>query len=167
MAKRVTVTINQTRLDIKVTGITTRHARLLMEETNAAAKLNALEGPYATGNLARKMYTFGPQMRGLTSRATIGNVADYANIVENGAGVHEIFPRGAPHFYRFGDLGTYAKPQLRFFWRKAGRVVFAPHIPMSPETIGRSHPGQKPKRFLIGALEQVAHRHGYRVRYEF
>jgi hypothetical protein len=49
---------------------------------------------------------------------------------------------------------------LSFIWR--GRRVFTPHVPMAPYTIGKSHPGQRGKRFLRKAMILASQRYGFR-----
>lgn len=161
--RSIHVQVHRAQLGISMQAIGTRYVRRLLQETAAAAYINASQGPYATGNLAAHTFTRGPYRTGLMNvSGVVGNDAEYAEIVERGAGVHPIFPRAARGVYRFGSR---RRPQLRFFWRRAARVVYFPHIPGSPRTVGRSHPGLKGKRYMIRALEEVAHRHGHRVRH--
>lgn len=138
-----------------------RLARKLLREVEFEAKVRA-RGPYSKGNrLAESIITQVVEVpNGVTGR--IGSPLRYASSVEGGARVHNIFPIGV-NFYRFGEMGFYARPQLKFFWRKAGRTVWAPQIPMSPARIGRSHPGQKGKHFLAHSIRDVARRHRMRV----
>ena len=134
------------------------YADVLLTEAQALARTKT-EGPYSKGNLARTIRKSGPRVVGTTVVGSIGSRASYAAAVERGAVVHEIFPRGAPHVYRWS---RYAKaPKLKFVWR--GHTVYMNQIPGSPNTIGRSHPGQSGKHFLADALIGVAARHNLRV----
>jgi|SRR5262245_55968660 len=91
----------------------------------------------------------------------VGSRLSYAASVEDGAEVHPIFPRGMEGIYRFGDR---RRPQLRFYWRKRGKLVYTPHVPMGPRTLWRSHPGQKGKHYLMRSVVDVAHRYRMHVR---
>jgi hypothetical protein len=132
--------------------------RQLLYEVEFLAKIRS-RGPYSVGNLSLSIHSEGPdsQIDGVSGR--VGSRLPYAASAEAGAEAHPIFPKGI-HVYRFGE---HRRPMLKFFWRKAGRVVLVPQIPISPGTIGRSHPGQKGKRYLESSLRDVAHRHRMRV----
>lgn len=162
------VTINNARLTLKVNRLANRNAKQIMDETFDGAVALVLGGPYSTGALARHMYKVGPISAGLTTTGVVGNSSPIARIVHDGSGLHgpqhmayDIFPKAATHVYRFGNR---RKPMLRFFWRRAGRVVYMSQIPGSPSTIGRSHPGQRGKMFLARAAEAAARRHGTRLK---
>lgn len=115
-------------------------------------------GPYTTGHLASTIEKEGPHVTGRLVTGSVVARASYALIAHDGPEIHEIFPKGMPHLYRFGSR----KPkQLKFFWRRAGRTVYAPHIPMSPNYIGVSHPGYKGKKFLSTPLRQMARLYGF------
>jgi hypothetical protein len=133
--------------------------RQLLYEVEFQAKIRA-NGPYSSGNLSESIVTEGPINipDGVTGR--VGSRLPYASSVESGAKVHPIFPKAMKGVYRFGSP---RRPQLKFFWRRVGRTVMVPHIPISPRTIGRSHPGQKGKGYLRESLHDVARRHRMRV----
>jgi hypothetical protein len=117
-------------------------------------------GPYATGKLAQSLRIEGPNPIGFRVEGSVGSPLPYANSVHSGAKVHPIFPKSAVGLYRFGDRG---RPQLKFFWKRIGKVVYLPPIPGARSRIGRSHPGQKGKRFLTDPLERVGRRYNLRV----
>lgn len=135
--------------------------RKVMLEVEVAAKVMASEGPYSKGRLAESIHADGPHIRGLIVTATVGSKLDYALAVHNGAKIHPIFPKGM-RMYRFGP-GSRRRPQLHFFWRRAGKSVFFPQIPGGRSTIGRSHPGQKGKRYLSIPLEAAGLRNRFKV----
>lgn len=132
----------------------------VLQEMRAAAVAIAGEGPYTTGKLASSIELQGPKVYGVEVRGAIGSRLPHALIVHDGADVHEIFPKNAVHVYRFGSR---KKPQLKFYWRKAGRVVYFPHIPGAPHRIGLSHPGMAGKKYLEIPLKVVGRRHGFKV----
>lgn len=136
-----------------------RLIRQVMYELEFAAKMRVSRGPYTTGELALSIHGVGPTTvpDGVVGR--VGSDLGYARIVHDGAKVHAIFPKAAPGAYRFGSR---RRPQLKFFWRKAGRVAFFPHIPGSPSKVGISHPGQPGKEFLSGPMPEIARRHNMR-----
>lgn len=136
-----------------------RLCRRVMDEVYDEARRITLRGPYVTGELANSLYKDGPHVYGKIVTGEVGSTADYAHIVHDGAQVHDIFPKAAGHYYRFFDR---SRPQLRFFWRRIGRVIYLPHIPGAPSRIGRSHPGQKGKKFLSNPLQEAAVRNGMR-----
>ena len=154
-----TVRIN--RAQAKVTSIEAglKLVTQVMHEVEFQAKLK-VNGPYSTGTLSLSIHGEGPIVTGDRINGRVGTDLPYAASVHDGAEIHSIFPKGAPAGFRFGSR---RRPQLKFYWRKAGRVVFFPHIPGSPSTIGRSHPGQKGKKFLTEPLRDAARRHGMRV----
>jgi hypothetical protein len=137
-----------------------RFMELVLQEMRARAVSILSHGPYTTGSLAGTIELQGPKIFGTEVRGAIGSRADNALVVHDGARVHEIFPKEAGHVYRFGSR---KRPQLKFFWRKAGRVAFFPHIPGSPHTVGRSHPGMKGKKYLEIPLVEVGRHHGFKV----
>lgn len=141
--------------------IASRKLRRVIDEVHDGTTLAASRGPYATGRLASSIYKEGPVPLGQSVVGRVGSRLSYAAAVEHGAKIHDIFPRGAPHVYRFGRGA--GPPQLKFFWRKAGRIVYMPQIPGSPSKIGISHPGQKGKGFLIKPLARAAIRHRMRI----
>lgn len=124
-----------------------------------AGKAIASVGPYTTGHLASTIEKEGPHVAGRLVTGSVVATASYAQIAHDGAGVHEIFPVDAPHVWRFGSR---RRPQLKFYWRRAGRTVYAPHIPMSPNYIGVSHPGYEGKKFLSSPLRTMARIFGFR-----
>jgi hypothetical protein len=161
-----TVRINQVALTKKVRAIASRQMREALLETEVAAKVLTLRGPYVTGHLSDSIHVDGPHTRGFFVSGEVRTRVKYAKIVHNGSGIHGpkhkpylIFPKGARHYFRFGDR---RRPQLHFFWRKVGKSVFFPHIPGGPGSVGRSHPGQKGKHFLTLPMRAAARRHGFR-----
>lgn len=152
------VRVYEIQLRLQSLRMARRVADRVLTEAQAAARVNAGTGEYSTGRLARSIYKSGPMVTGKTVRGSIGSRLHYAASVEGGAEVHNIFPRGAPHIYRFGRK---RRPMLKFVWR--GRVVYMNQIPGGPGTIGRSHPGQRGKHFIRNALLGVAARHHLRV----
>jgi hypothetical protein len=152
------VKIYQIQLRLQSVRMARRVANRVLTEAQVAAKINAAVGEYSKGNLARSIYKSGPLVEGSTVRGSIGSRLSYAASVERGAPVHNIFPKGAPHVYRFGRK---RRPMLKFTWR--GRTVFMNQIPGGPGTVGRSHPGQRGKHYLARALVEVALRNRLRV----
>lgn len=152
------VRVHHAQLRLQSTRIASRFLRKAIDDVHDIATRGARGGPYSTGNLARSIYKRGPIPMGTTVIGEVGSKLSYARIVERGAQVHNIFPKGEPHIFRFGDR----RPrQLKFTWR--GRVVYTPHVPMAPSTIGRSHPGQTGKHFLLKALVQTAAKRRMRI----
>lgn len=154
----VEVRVFEARLMLQTTRIAQRFLRQALLEVQKEAQARAATGPYARGRLAGSIYNTGATSIGWKTTGSIGSRKPYAASVESGAGVHDIFPRFGPHVYRFGRA---QKPALKFFWR--GRVVVANQIPMSPGTIGSSHPGQRGKGYLSKALIDVGLRRNMRV----
>lgn len=135
--------------------------RKVMEEVLFESKLLAATGLYATGALSDSIDMDGPRHLGLLITGSVGSDLPYANAVHDGAEIHAIFPKAARGIYRFG---SHKKPQLKFFWRAKGKVVIVPHIPISPRTIGRSHPGIKHgKKYLSRPLQEIGRRNGFKV----
>ena len=157
-----TTKVHRTQIQVTSSRISTRKLRKITNELEREAKFLASIGPYTTGRLARSIGTTGPTPTGLKVTSTVGSRLSYAGIVERGAGIHPIFPKGAPHIYRFFGPAATRPPQLKFYWRKAGRTVYTPQVPMGPGTIGVSHPGQKGKHFLVKAAGTIAVK--YRMR---
>lgn len=114
-------------------------------------------GPYTTGHLASTIKKEGPHVTGRLVTGSVIATASYAEIAHNGSPIHEIYPKGEPHIYRFGSRRA---RQLKFVWR--GRTVYTPHVPMSPGKIGTSHPGYKGKKFLSRPLRAMARLYGFR-----
>src|SRR5262245_9542 len=145
------------------TRVGTAAARRLVEqvvyEIRFGANARLLTGPYTTGTLALSLesdiVTVPNSVRG-----SVGSRLPYARTVHDGAKVHEIFPKGAPRVFRFGE---HRRPQLKFYWRKVGHTVYFPHIPGGPSTVGRSHPGQRGKQYLLEPLRGAARRHGMKI----
>lgn len=152
------VRVYQIQLRLQSVRMARRVADRVLTEAQIQAKANALIGKYSKGRLARSIYKSGPMVIGGTVHGSIGSRLGYAAIVEHGAKVHNIFPKGAPHVYRFGAK---RRPMLKFIWR--GRIVYMNQIPGGPGTVGRSHPGQKGKHYIARALVGVALRHHLRV----
>lgn len=138
--------------------ISSRYARRVLDDLQDAARINALGGQYSTGRLASSIYKAGPTVVGDRVLGSVGSRLDYARWVESGAPVHNIFPKGAPHIYRFG---VKRRPLLKFVWR--GRLVYMNQIPGGPGTVGRSHPGMRGKHWLARAMVEVGARRRMRV----
>jgi hypothetical protein len=137
-----------------------RFVRKVSREIEEGAKLIASHGEYTTGRLAASIEASPPIVAGTTVSASIGSDLSYAAAVESGAKVHSIFPKRAPHIYRFGP---YQKPMLKFYWKKAGRIAYFHQIPGGPGTIGLSHPGQKGKGYLIRPFGRAVIKYRMRV----
>lgn len=138
--------------------LTRRFVNRVLDEILAESTTIAAVGPYTTGALAKSIYKSGPMVVGTRVFGNVGTRKSYAHIVEGGAKVHNIFPKNAPHVYRFGRQ---RRPTLKFRWH--GRTVYPNQIPMAPGTIGLSHPGQKGKGFLIRSLRNAAVRHRMQI----
>ena len=159
MAYRVQV--HHARARIQGNLMAARYLRRVIDDVHDHATRGAFGGPYSTGQLAASIYKKGPTTLGFTVIGEVGSNLSYAATVERGARIHFIFPKTAPHVFRFGDRN---RPQLKFTWR--GRVVYTPHVPMAPSTIGHSHPGQTGKHFLLKALARAAVRYRLKLRVE-
>lgn len=149
------------RLLLRETGIeeAVRLTEQILTATESAAKAIASVGPYTTGHLASTIEKEGPNVAGLLVTGALNARASYAAIAHDGPGIHNIFPKDAPHVWRFGSR---RRPQLKFYWRRAGRTVYAPHIPMSPNYLGVSHPGYEGKKFLSTPLRTMSRIFGFR-----
>ncbi len=135
---------------------------VILQEIAAGARAIAATGSYATGELASSIEIQGPLVVGTQVRGAVGSRLDYALAVHDGAKAHWIFPKGAQGVIRFG---SHKRPQLRFFWRRQGRIAFFPHIPGGARTVGRSHPGIRyGKKYLEIPMVAVARRHRLNVR---
>lgn len=135
---------------------------VILQEIAAGARAIASTGSYSTGELASSIEIQGPLVVGTQVRGAVGSRLDYALAVHDGAKPHWIFPKGAQGVIRFGSRKA---PQLRFYWRREGRVAFFPHIPGGPGKIGRSHPGIRyGKKYLEIPMVAVARRHRLNVR---
>jgi hypothetical protein len=135
----------------------------LMDDVTLASKVIADSGPYATnlpGHLADSIEKDGPRIIGNIITGSVGSDLHYADIAHDGSPVHNIFPKKAPGVWRFKSRKA---PQLKFYWRKLGRVVYFPHIPASVNTLGRSHPGYKGKKYLSEPLQVFGRAQGFRV----
>lgn len=133
----------------------------VMRETEAEAKLIVSHGPYVSGALAASIHGDGPHVSGVRVRGSVGSDLPYAASVHDGAEIHAIFPKGMRGVYRFGRFA--GRPKLRFFWRRRGRIVFMNQVPGSRAKIGRSHPGQKGKKFLSEPMRAAGRRRGMRI----
>jgi hypothetical protein len=145
-------------LAAQTTRLASRYVGRILDEILAEATSIAAVGPYTTGELARSIYKAGPMRTGRNVIGNVGSKKSYAKIVEGGAKIHNIFPKRAPHVYRFGRQ---RRPTLKFEWH--GRTVYPNQVPMAPGTIGISHPGQKGKGFLIRSLRNAAVRHRMQI----
>lgn len=157
--------VAKVRINIpKAYAVAGRDAEVFMEqvlqEMRAAAVAIVSDGPYATGHIASTIELQGPRIYGTEVRGAIGSRAENALVVHNGAKVHDIFPKASSHVYRFGSR---RRPQLKFYWRRAGKIVWLPHIPGSASRLGRSHPGMKGKKYLSIPLVALGRRHGFKV----
>ena len=152
------VTVYRVELRAQSIFMARRVANRVLDEMQDAARINAATGQYSKGHLSASVYKTGPLVQGRTIHGTIGSRLSYAASVEKGARVHDIFPKGAPHVYRFGAK---RRPMLKFVWH--GHVVYMNQIPGGPGTVGRSHPGQKGKHWLSKATAEVGLRKGLRV----
>lgn len=143
-------------------GHTRRYVNKILDEVLVESTAIAAVGPYTTGHLAKSIYKSGPMRTGRSVVGNVGSRLSYAKIVEEGARIHNIFPKRAPRVYRFGRVRA---PALKFRWqgRGGGRLVYANQVPMGPRTVGISHPGQKGKGYLIRALRDVAVRHRLQI----
>lgn len=150
------------RLELKATGLdeALRLVTELMEEVTLAAKVIASAGMYATGDLADSIEPDGPRIEGNLVVGSVGSDLPYAQVVHDGSPRHHIFPKAAPGVWRFGERG---RPQLKFYWRRLGRVVYFPHIPASYNTLGYSHPGFAGKQYLARPLKAIGRAKGFRV----
>lgn len=145
------VKVHEARTRIDAARIGYNKMRRITRFVHSRAQAGALGGTYSRGVLAASITAVGPIIAGEQVTSFIGSALPYAASVERGAEIHDIFPKGMVHIFRFGDR---ERPQLRFIWR--GRIVFTPHVPMASTTVGRSHPGQRGKRFLRKALREAA-----------
>lgn len=149
--------VYQVQLRGQTARITRRLADRALKALQDEARANAAVGQYARGNLARSIYVSGPFVIGYNATGTVGSRLSYAKIVERGAKIHPIFPKGI-RIYRFGKV---TRPALKFQWR--GRTAYFNQIPGARSTIGRSHPGQPGKHYIGRALLSVAARYNLRV----
>lgn len=155
-----TVTIFRIALTKKSRAFAKDLVRRVLLETEFEAKLIAASGPYSSGRLADSIEVDGPTETLTGISGSVGSNLSYAKVAHNGAKIHQIWPKGAPHVYRFGSR---RKPQLHFFWRKVGKAVYMPHVPGSPGKVGISHPGMKGLQYLNDPMRRAARRHGFRV----
>lgn len=132
----------------------------LLDDVTLAAKVLASSGSYSTGALADSIDKDGPRITGNIITGSVGSDLPYADVVHNGSPIHSIFPKAAKGVWRFGSQKA---PQLKFYWRRLGRVVYFPHIPASLNTIGRSHPGFEGKKYLSRPLRVLGRAQGFRV----
>lgn len=141
-------------------GDASRFMETVLQEMRAGAVAILAEGEYTTGELAASIELQGPVIRGEQVRGAVGSRLEKALVVHDGARVHEIYPKGAVGVWR---PGSHRRPQLKFFWRRKGRVAYFPHIPGGEGTVGRSHPGMRGKKYLEIPLQVVGRRHGFKV----
>lgn len=154
-----TVRIHRVTAFVRTRELAAKLVTQVMYEVAAGAFAKTIRGPYTTGNLALSIKREGPVHTPLGVSGRVGSDLPYARVAHDGAKVHWIFPKGSQGVVRFGSR---RRPMLRFFWRRAGRVVFLPHVPGSPSKVGRSHPGQPGKKYLTEPLRDAARRHGMR-----
>lgn len=148
------------RLEAASQKLAIAKANEVLNEMERDAQFITATGPYTKGRLSASIYNTGAIPRGRRVVGSVGSRLSYAKSVEGGAERHDIFPKRAPKIYRFGHS---QRPTLKFFWAKAGRVVYPNQIPMAPGTIGVSHPGQRGKGFLRIPLLDAAVRHRMRL----
>lgn len=154
-----TVRFNHAQIRVQSVEIGVRLVTQVLYEIEFEAKIMAAGGRYSTGNLSESIEREGPTVRGTSIFGSVGSDLPYAASVHDGAEIHPIWPRGAPHIFEFNRR---TRPQLRFFWK--GRVRYFPHIPGGPGTASVSHPGIKSgKKFLTEPLRNAARRHRMRV----
>lgn len=137
--------------------------RQVLYEVEFAAKATTLGGPYSVGNLATSIHSEGPTFTPIGVTGRVGSKLPYALSVHDGAKRHAIYPKGYKGGARFGGWASHQRPQLKFFWRKAGKVVYFPQIPGAAATVLKSHPGQKGKQFLTEPLRRSARLHHMRI----
>lgn len=153
-----TVRVFQIQVRAQSVRIARRQAARVLDQLQDEARVRASGGEYSTGRLASSIYKSGPQVLGTMVRGSVGSRLGYAAVVEKGARIHNIFPKGAPHIYRFGAK---RRPMLRFVWH--GHVVYMNQVPGGPGTVGRSHPGMRGKHWLSKSLVSVALRNNFKV----
>ena len=144
----------------KANGDAARFMEQVLQEMRAGAVIALAHGEYTTGNLAASLEIQGPLIRGESVAGAVGSRLDEALVVHDGARVHDIYPKASRGVWR---PGSHRRPQLKFFWRRKGRIAYFPHIPGGPGTIGRSHPGMRGKKYLEIPLLVVGKRHGFKV----
>jgi hypothetical protein len=154
----------QVRINRATTFVQSREAaaklvRQVLYEVEFAAKAMTLGGPYSVGNLANSIHSVGPTFTPIGVTGRVGSKLKYAMSVHDGAKRHAIYPKGHKGGARFGGWASHQKPQLKFFWRKAGKIVYFPQIPGSVATVLKSHPGQKGKQYLTEPLRRSARIH--------
>ena len=137
-----------------------RFVRQVSKEIERGAKLIAAHGEYTTGELAQSIEASEPIVLGTMVTASIGSNLWYAQIVESGAKVHDIFPRRAIKYYRFGRVRA---PALKFYWKKRGKIAYFNQIPGGLGTLGKSHPGQPGKGYLIRPFGRAVVKYRMRV----
>lgn len=148
------------RLEAQTRKLAVAKATEVLNEIERDAQFITATGRYTKGRLSASIYNTGATIRGQRVVGSVGSRLPYAKSVESGADKHDIFPKRASNIYRFGRS---RRPTLKFYWAKAGRVVYPNQIPMSPGTIGVSHPGQRGKGFLRIPLLDAAVRHRMRL----
>jgi hypothetical protein len=136
-----------------------RLLRTVLREVEAYGKAATLGGPYTTGRLSNSIHSQGPTYTTFGVTGSVGSKLPYAALVHSGAKVHAIFPKGTRLFRLPGNPRYHRRPQLKFYWRRVGKVVWLPQVPGSAGKVGRSHPGQRGKQYLREGLEIAARRH--------
>ncbi len=137
--------------------------RQVLYEVEFAAKAMTRGGLYSVGNLADSIRHEGPTFTPIGVTGRVGSTLKYARAVHDGAKRHAIYPKGYKGGARFGGWASHQKPQLKFFWRKKGRIVYFPQIPGASATVLKSHPGQKGKQYLTEPLRRSARLHGMHI----
>ena len=134
MPQHVKIELNRFNIRRLRSSSALKLVKKVVRDVEVLAKLES-RGPYSTGRTAASItgraYLVGSDARGEVTAHT-----PYSHIAHNGARPHKIpLARRRP-----GEL------QLRFYWRKVGRVVTFSQV---------SHPGMQGKHFLSGPMERV------------
>lgn len=154
-----TVRFNHAQIRVQSVKIGVKLVTQVLYEVEFEAKIMAAGGKYSAGFLSESIEREGPTVRGTSIFGSVGSDLPYAASVHDGARIHPIWPKGAPHIYEFSRR---TRPQLKFMWR--GEIHYFPHIPGGPRTVPISHPGIKSgKKYLTEPLRNAARRHHMRV----
>jgi len=158
-----TVRINRASAFVQSRELARKLVRQVLYEVEFAAKIMARTGAYSVGNLSDSIHSEGPNITPLGVSGRVGSKLKYARAVHDGAKRHAIYPKGHKGGARFGGWESHQRPQLKFFWRKKGRIAYFPQIPGSVATVLESHPGQKGKQYLTEPLRRSARLHNMHV----
>lgn len=166
------VRIYDAKLQLETMRFVDRRMRRIIDDIHNVAVRGATGGRYSKGALAESIYKRVTPPLAYHQQGEVGSNLPYAASVERGAAIHNIFPKAGPktlvfgRVTRFGNrvqfgIGTGRRRFLRFYWR--GSYIITPHVPMSPKTIGLSHPGQRGKHFLLKALIRAAAKYNMKI----